>query len=79
MSIDEIKGWEQLIAFLEGWSTVDGDPDAYDPNGMLALLGACLTNLAKFSIDADFDEIGEIYEPAQIEVLRKILMAADKA
>lgn len=77
MGIDSVKTWDQLIQFLEGWTTAAGDPDVYDPVGMLTILGACLTNLAKFSIDADFEELGELYEPGQIEVLRKLLNGAE--
>lgn len=76
MSLDEVKTWDQLIKFLEDWSAANGDPYVYDSVGILTILGACLTNLAKFSIDADFDDLGEIYEPRQIDVLRKLLNGA---
>lgn len=79
MSIESVKTWDQLIQFLEGWTTAEGDPDAYDIGGMLSILGACLTNLARFSIDADFEELGELYNPGQIDILRKLLNGAEMA
>lgn len=73
MSIDEISSWSSLIEFLEGWTSANGDPYIYDVNGILAILGACLTNLSKYSIDADFEEMSEFFDQAQIDILRKIL------
>lgn len=73
MSLDEVKSLTQLLKFLESWTSVNGDEYVYDASGMLALLGACLTNLSKFSLDADFEDLGEVFDNKQIEVLRKLL------
>ena len=44
----------------------------YDANGMVTILGACLTNLSRFGLDADLEELNEIFEPHQVEVLMKL-------
>jgi hypothetical protein len=71
--IDEIDSHAKLIEFLEGFTAVNGDRDVYDVGCLISILGACLTNLARHSIDTDFEELDEVYEPAQIEVLRKLV------
>lgn len=73
MSLDEVDNLDQLLKFLESWTSVNGDEYVYDANGMLAILGACLTNLSKFALDADFAELNEVFDARQIEVLRKLL------
>jgi hypothetical protein len=73
MSLDEVNNLDQLLGFLEGWTSVNGDEYVYDANGMLAILGACLTNLSKFALDADFDELKETFDEKQVEVLRKLI------
>lgn len=76
MSLDEVKSLDQLLNFLESWTSVNGDEYVYDANGMLALLGACLTNLSKFSLNADFEDLSEVFDDKQTEVLRKLLSHA---
>lgn len=74
MNLDEVNNLDQLVKFLEGWTSVNGDEYVYDANGMIAILGACLTNLAKFSLDADFEELSEVFDEKQIEILRRLLI-----
>lgn len=76
MKIEDVTNWATLIEFLEGWSSANGDPDVYDVNGMLLIVSACLRNLAKHSLDADFEEIDEFFDANQIEILKKILAGA---
>ncbi|RQP22437.1 hypothetical protein [Piscinibacter terrae] len=78
MSLDQVETLDQLLLFLEEWRSVNGDEFVYDANGMLALLGACLRNLSKFSLDADFEELSEMFDAEQKAMLSKLTIYASQ-
>lgn len=73
MKIGNVNDLDDLIQYLENWTTFGADPDAYDVNGMFHLLKACLRNLNRYTIDGDFDEIGDVFEDLEVSALEKLL------
>lgn len=76
MRIDEIRTADDLLQFIENWTSWNGDPHAYDSAGIMQILDACLKHLSRFSIDADFEEIQDYFDAGQVDILRKLLNGA---
>jgi hypothetical protein len=71
------RSYEQLIKFLETWTSFDGDEEVYDTIGILTIFRACLTNLHLRSIQGDFEDLHEVFDENEIEVMRKIIAGFD--
>ncbi|MEQ1569160.1 MAG: hypothetical protein ABMA64_26225 [Myxococcota bacterium] len=54
------------------------DPDVYDFGGMMGILGACLSNLSRFGVTGELDEVANYLEPAQLEMLLRLAEFARK-
>ncbi|MFZ6780474.1 hypothetical protein ACO0LD_26890 [Undibacterium sp. Ji83W] len=73
MKFQDIDTGDKLVQFLENWTAFDGDGYGYDINGLLSVLRACLRNLSKHSIEADFDELEDVFDEPEIQILIKLL------
>jgi|GEM_PF-4037252 len=73
MEFKDVDTGEKLVQFLENWKAFDGDSYDYDVSGLLSILRACLKNLSKHSIEADFDDLTEVFDEPEIEILVKLL------
>ena len=67
------RSYEELIAFVEEWSTWLGDEHAYDLVGALGILAASLRNLAKNIDVVEAEELDGVLTQAEVDVLRRIL------
>ncbi|MFZ6708957.1 hypothetical protein [Undibacterium sp. TC9W] len=73
MEFKDIDTGDKLVQFLENWIAFDGDGYDYDINGLLSILRACLRNLSKHSIEADFDDLDDVFDEPEIQILIKLL------
>lgn len=73
MEFKDIDSGDKLVQFLENWIAFDGDGYDYDINGLLSILSACLRNLSKHSIEADFDDLDDVFDEPEIQILIKLL------
>jgi hypothetical protein len=71
MDFDEIKSYEQLVKYLEHWTSFN-DKDTYDFIGLLGLLGACLKNINKHAIEGDFDAINDALDASEKDTIQKL-------
>ena len=66
-----IRSYEDLLDFLKNWEK-QRDGSEYDFVGMAHLLGACLENLEKFSLEAELDRLSECLEEKPAQFLKKL-------
>lgn len=76
MEYKDIDTGDKLVHFLENWVAFDGNDYCYDVNGLISVLRACLRNLSKHSIEADFDNLADVFDEPEIQVLVKLLKAS---
>ncbi len=63
--------YRDLLESLESWMSWD-DQEVYDFGGMMGILGACLSNLSRFGVEGELDEVSNYLEPAQREMLLRL-------
>jgi hypothetical protein len=77
--VSSIRTFEQLEQYLREFTTFHGDPAQYDYVAAFMLFSALLENLARFSMDADYDslfESGFQLSEEQRRVLERLLRRA---
>lgn len=62
--------YEAMKKLLRNWST-QGE-SAYDFNGVVHLMLACLDNLRQFGLEAEFEDIACSFAPDQAEFFIKL-------
>ncbi len=63
-----INSFEDLEERLKNWINFSGEGD-YDFIGMMYLLKACLYNLRKYSLSADFEDLEDILSKEEVEFI----------
>ena len=63
------NSFEELVSFMENWSSWLGPDEAYDIGGLIAVFGACLTNLVDNGIEHDFGELAAYMDESQRKML----------
>ena len=72
MKLTKDFAFSDLENYLTNWVNFSGE-GAYDFVGMLLLVKACLKNLSKNSIEADFGELEDFFSDSEVELLEKLL------
>jgi hypothetical protein len=67
-----LDSFEQLEAYLSHWRSFS-DQQVYDPNGMMALFCACITNLRANVQDKEIDDLGAILTDEERDFLLSLI------
>lgn len=67
-----LDNFEQLENYLKNWRSFS-DQQIYDPNGMMALLCACIANLRSNVQEQELEDLGSILTDDEKTFLQKLL------